>query len=212
MHVKKFTFNPFQENTYILYDESKECIIIDPGCYSIAEQDLLVAFIKSNNLIPVKLVNTHCHIDHICGNKFVSDTWNLGLEASMEDAYNLDLSVQAGIKYGVPIAPSPPIMHELKEGESIRFGESELKILFTPGHSKGSLSFYAAADQLLIAGDALFQMSIGRTDLPGGDYNTLIHSIRTKLFTLPINTLVYSGHGDETTIEFEIKNNPFLNA
>jgi hydroxyacylglutathione hydrolase len=212
MQVQKFTFNPFQENTYILYDESKECIIIDPGCYSGAEQDQLFSFIESHKLKPVKLVNTHCHIDHICGNKFVADTWNLELEASLDDAYNLDLSVQAGIKYGVPIVPSPPIAVDLKEGATIRFGNSELQILSTPGHSKGSLSFYAAADQFVIAGDALFQMSIGRTDLPGGDYDTLIQAIRTKLFTLSGETLVYSGHGDETTIEFEIKNNPFLNA
>jgi glyoxylase-like metal-dependent hydrolase (beta-lactamase superfamily II) len=212
MQVQKFTFNPFQENTYILYDESKECIIIDPGSYSGAEQDQLFSFIESHNLKPVKLVNTHCHIDHICGNKFVADTWNLELEASLDDAYNLDLSVQAGIKYGVPIVPSPEITVDLKEGATIRFGNSELQILSTPGHSKGSLSFYAAADQFVIAGDALFQMSIGRTDLPGGDYDTLIQAIRTKLFTLPGETLVYSGHGDETTIEFEIKNNPFLNA
>jgi glyoxylase-like metal-dependent hydrolase (beta-lactamase superfamily II) len=212
MQVQKFTFNPFQENTYILYDESKECIIIDPGSYSGAEQDQLFSFIESHNLKPVKLVNTHCHIDHICGNKFVADTWNLELEASLDDAYNLDLSVQAGIKYGVPIVPSPEITVDLKEGATIRFGNSELQILSTPGHSKGSLSFYAAADQFVIAGDALFQMSIGRTDLPGGDYDTLIQAIRTKLFTLSGETLVYSGHGDETTIEFEIKNNPFLNA
>lgn len=212
MQVQKFTFNPFQENTYILYDASKECIIIDPGCYSGAEQDQLFAFIESNKLKPVKLVNTHCHIDHICGNKFVADTWNLELEASLDDAYNLDLSVQAGIKYGVPIEPSPQIAVALKEGESIHFGQSELKILHTPGHSKGSLSFYAPANNFVIAGDALFQMSIGRTDLPGGDYDTLINAIRTKLFTLPPQTTVYSGHGDETTIAFEIKNNPFLNA
>lgn len=212
MHVKKFTFNPFQENTYILYDESKECIIIDPGCYSGAEQDELFSFIESNKLNPVKLVNTHCHLDHICGNKFVADTWNLALEASLDDAYNLDLSVQAGIKYGVPIVPSPEIAVDLKEGATIRFGTSELQILSTPGHSKGSLSFYTKESQFVIAGDALFQMSIGRTDLPGGDYDTLIQAIRTKLFTLPGETLVYSGHGDETTIEFEIKNNPFLNA
>jgi hydroxyacylglutathione hydrolase len=142
----------------------------------------------------------------------VADTWNLALEASLDDAYNLDLSVQTGIKYGVPIVPSPEIAVDLKEGATIRFGTSELQILSTPGHSKGSLSFYAKASQLVIAGDALFQMSIGRTDLPGGDYDTLIQAIRTKLFTLPGETLVYSGHGDETTIEFEIKNNPFLNA
>lgn len=210
MNIQKFTFNPFQENTYILYDETKECIIVDPGCYTEEEEKELVRFIEINELKPVKLINTHCHIDHICGNMFIHRKYQLPLEASLEDAYNLDLSVQAGKMYGVPIVPSPEIAIPIKEGDQIHFGHSSLSILETPGHSKGSLSFYTKADAFILSGDALFRMSIGRTDLPGGHHETLLNSIRTKLFTLPKETTVYSGHGDETTIGYEIKNNPFF--
>jgi glyoxylase-like metal-dependent hydrolase (beta-lactamase superfamily II) len=210
MRIKKFTFNPIQENMYIIYDETKECIIIDPGCYFHHEREELVDFISENNLKPIKLINTHCHLDHICGNKYVAETWGLKLEASFLDEYNLERSIQAGKLYNMPIEPSPPIEVDLKEGDEIRFGNSLLTILFTPGHSAGSLSFYSEEHQILIAGDVLFRMSIGRTDLPGGDFDTLISTIKTKLFILPEETIVYSGHGDETTIGDEMKNNPFL--
>jgi glyoxylase-like metal-dependent hydrolase (beta-lactamase superfamily II) len=195
---------------YIIYDETKECIIIDPGCYFHHEREELVDFISENNLKPIKLINTHCHLDHICGNKYVAETWGLKLEASFLDEYNLERSIQAGKLYNMPIEPSPPIEVDLKEGDEIRFGNSLLTILFTPGHSAGSLSFYSEEHQILIAGDVLFRMSIGRTDLPGGDFDTLISTIKTKLFILPEETIVYSGHGDETTIGDEMKNNPFL--
>jgi glyoxylase-like metal-dependent hydrolase (beta-lactamase superfamily II) len=210
MRIKRFTFNPIQENMYIIYDETKECIIIDPGCYFHHEREELVDFISENNLKPIKLINTHCHLDHICGNKYVAETWGLKLEASFLDEYNLERSIQAGKLYNMPIEPSPPIEVDLKEGDEIRFGNSLLTILFTPGHSAGSLSFYSEEHQILIAGDVLFRMSIGRTDLPGGDFDTLISTIKTKLFILPEETIVYSGHGDETTIGDEMKNNPFL--
>ncbi len=210
MQIKKFTFNPIQENMYIIYDEAKECIIIDPGCYFHHEREELVDFISENNLKPIKLINTHCHLDHICGNKYVAETWGLKLEASILDEYNLERSIQAGKLYNMPIEPSPPIEVDLKEGDEIRFGNSLLTILFTPGHSAGSLSFYSEEHKILIAGDVLFKMSIGRTDLPGGDFDTLISTIKTKLFILPEETIVYSGHGDETTIGDEMKNNPFL--
>jgi glyoxylase-like metal-dependent hydrolase (beta-lactamase superfamily II) len=195
---------------YIIYDETKECIIIDPGCYFHHEREELVDFISEDNLKPIKLINTHCHLDHICGNKYVAETWGLKLEASFLDEYNLERSIQAGKLYNMPIEPSPPIEVDLKEGDEIRFGNSLLTILFTPGHSAGSLSFYSEEHQILIAGDVLFRMSIGRTDLPGGDFDTLISTIKTKLFILPEETIVYSGHGDETTIGDEMKNNPFL--
>jgi glyoxylase-like metal-dependent hydrolase (beta-lactamase superfamily II) len=195
---------------YIIYDETKECIIIDPGCYFHHEREELVDFVSENNLKPIKLINTHCHLDHICGNKYVAETWGLKLEASFLDEYNLERSIQAGKLYNMPIEPSPPIEVDLKEGDEIRFGNSLLTILFTPGHSAGSLSFYSEEHQILIAGDVLFRMSIGRTDLPGGDFDTLISTIKTKLFILPEETIVYSGHGDETTIGDEMKNNPFL--
>ena len=210
MQIKKLTFNPIQENMYVIYDDSKECIIIDPGCYFHQEKEELRSFIEENELKPVKLINTHCHLDHICGNKYVAETWKLKLEANKLDEYNLQRSIEAGILYNMPIEPSPPIEVDLKEGEEIRFGNSRLVILFTPGHSSGSISFYSEAHKFLIAGDVLFRMSIGRTDLPGGDFDTLIETIKSKLMILPKDVMVYSGHGEETTIGYEMKNNPFL--
>ena len=210
MQIKKLTFNPIQENMYVIYDDTKECIIIDPGCYFHQEKEELRSFIEENELKPVKLINTHCHLDHICGNKYVAETWKLKLEANKLDEYNLQRSIEAGILYNMPIEPSPPIEVDLKEGEEIRFGNSSLAILFTPGHSSGSISFYSEAHKFLIAGDVLFRMSIGRTDLPGGDFDTLIDTIKSKLMILPKDVMVYSGHGEESTIGYEMKNNPFL--
>lgn len=210
MRIEKKTYNPIQENMYILFDDTKECVIIDPGCYFQNEKEDLENFILKNNLTPVRLINTHCHLDHMCGNKFVAERWNLKLEASLLDAYNLERSIEAGRMYNMPIEPSPDIVIDLKEGDLIKFGNTKLNVLFTPGHSAGSISFYNSEEKVLISGDVLFHQSIGRTDLPGGNYDTLIETIRTKVFTLPSETKVFSGHGDETTIGFEIRNNPFF--
>lgn len=210
LRIQKFTFNPIQENMYVLYDETKECVIIDPGCYFDNEEKKLQNFIEENKLVPKYLLNTHCHLDHICGNAFVSKTWHLSLSANPLDAYNLDLSIKAGISYNMPITPSPPISLELQEGDTVQFGNINLDVLFTPGHCSGHIAFYNEAHKVLISGDCLFRESIGRTDLPGGDWDTLIGSIQTKLFTLPEDTTVYSGHGQETTIGYEMRNNPFF--
>jgi glyoxylase-like metal-dependent hydrolase (beta-lactamase superfamily II) len=211
IHVASFTFNPFQENTYILYDETKECIIIDPGCYSENERKQLKAFIQKENLKPIRLINTHCHLDHICGNAFVAKEYQLSLEAHEGEKVVLDASVAHGKTYGFVFEPSPAITRYLKAGEQIKFGNSSLDILFTPGHSPASITFYSKADDFVIAGDVLFFMGIGRTDLPGGAHETLLNSIREQLFTLPDETLVYNGHGQKTKIGFEKANNPFLN-
>ena len=211
IHVASFTFNPFQENTYVLYDETKECIIIDPGCYTENERKQLKAFIKNEGLKPVRLINTHCHLDHICGNAFIAKEYNLELEAHEGEKVVLDSSVAHGQMYGFVFEPSPAIGSYLKEGEKVRFGNSSLDILYTPGHSPASITFYSKEDGFVIAGDVLFFMGIGRTDLPGGDHQTLLKSIREQLFTLPEETLVYNGHGQKTKIGFEKVNNPFLN-
>ena len=210
IHVASFTFNPFQENTYILYDETKECIIIDPGCYTVNEQKQLAAFIDKEALQPVKLINTHCHLDHICGNAFVANKYGLSLEAHEGEKVVLDASVSHGKMYGFEFEPSPAISKYLKEGETVSFGNSNLDILLTPGHSPASISFYSKADDFVIAGDVLFFMGIGRTDLPGGNHATLLQSIREQLFVLPEETVVYNGHGQATKIGFEKANNPFL--
>jgi glyoxylase-like metal-dependent hydrolase (beta-lactamase superfamily II) len=211
IHVASFTFNPFQENTYVLYDETKECLIIDPGCYTENERKQLKAFIQKEGLTPVRLLNTHCHLDHICGNAFIAKEYNLVLEAHQGEKLVLDASVAHGQMYGFVFEPSPAIAKYLKEGEQIRFGKSSLAILYTPGHSPASITFYSKEDGFVIAGDVLFFMGIGRTDLPGGDHETLLCSIREQLFTLPEETLVYNGHGQKTKIGFEKANNPFLN-
>ena len=210
--VKKFSVNPFGVNSFILYDETKACIIIDPGFSNELEQHMLLDFINSEKLEVQKLVNTHCHIDHILGNRFVSETFGIKLQAHKEDQYNIDTADQTARMYGLPQPNSPNIEVFLEDGDFLEFGQSKLKILHAPGHCKGHICLYAEADHFAICGDVLFQGSIGRTDLPGGDFDTLINSIRTKLFVLPDDTKIYSGHGEETSIGLEKKFNPFLQA
>ena len=208
--IKLFSFNPFSENTYILSDESGECVIIDPGCYSSEEEQELKSYIENNQLRPVKLLNTHCHVDHVFGNLFVAETWKLGLEMHREDLPLLASFPKVCQMYGFPGGPQPEPAVFLEEGDQVKFGNSVLEILFTPGHAPGHIVFYHAGQQFLIGGDVLFQGSIGRTDLPGGNFETLEKSIREKLYTLPDAVTVYPGHGPSTTIGWEKKSNPFV--
>jgi len=211
--VAKFTFNPFQENTYIVYDETKECIIFDPGMYTEAEKKHFTDFIDSTGLRPVRLINTHCHLDHVFGNKFVADTYQLGLEIHEGEVPVLESFTQVCAMYGVPnVEAFPAPSRFIKEGNTITFGNTSLEVLFTPGHSPASISFFCKEDQFLIAGDVLFRESIGRTDLPGGDMKTLLDSIREQCFPLGDDVRVHSGHGEDTTIGYEKQNNPFLNG
>jgi hydroxyacylglutathione hydrolase len=211
MKVKSFTFNQFQENTLVVYDNTKECLIIDPGCYSENERTELRTFIMSEGLKPVKLINTHCHIDHVLGNKFVSELWDLELYIHKEDLPVLenvkDISGFFGFE-NYERSPSPK--HFLAQGDTLNFGDSSFDILFTPGHAPGHICLLSKKDGFIIAGDVLFNGSIGRTDLPGGDYDTLIESIKTKLLPLDENTIVYCGHGPSTSIGKEKMSNPFL--
>ena len=210
MEIKKFTFNPFQENTYILYDESKEAIIVDPGCFNSSEEKQLSNFISENNLTPIKLVNTHAHIDHVLGNKFVADRYQVGLELYASDYPMLKMAKTSADLYGVPYNESPEPNAFLKEGELLEFGNTALEIIFIPGHAPDHLVFLHSSQKVLIAGDTLFKGSIGRTDLPGGNHEQLIDNIKEKLFTMDGEVVVYSGHGDETTIGEEKVNNPFF--
>lgn len=208
----QFNWNPFRENGYILYDETGECLIIDPGCYEQKEQDTLVHFIREQKLTPVALINTHCHIDHVLGNQFVFQQYGLRPQFN-----RLELSILHAIPtyaagMGIRYELSPEPVHFINEGDHISFGKSFLTALFTPGHSPGSLSLYSEADELLISGDALFYESIGRTDLPGGDHELLVSKIRSVLFTLPPQTRVRPGHGKDTTIGHETAFNPYLQA
>ncbi len=211
INVKYFTFSPFAENTYILYDETKDCLIIDPGCYEDNEKKELSDFINKTDLNPVRLINTHSHIDHVFGNKYVADTYGLVPEMHYDEFDGLKAVPNYGMTMGLLVEPSPD-PETLPEGGKLKFGNSSLEILYTPGHSIGSLSFYSEADEFVIAGDTLFKGSIGRTDLPGGHMGTLMNSIRNKLLTLGNDVVVYPGHGDPTKIGDEIVSNPFLNG
>ena len=208
--VKTFTFNPVQENTYVLYHEKKECCIIDPGCYFSEERDRLKTDIEKTGLKPVLLLNTHCHLDHIFGNKFVHETWGLDLHIHEKEKIVLANGPASGLRFQLPFENYEGPLIYIKEGENIKLGDDELEVLFTPGHSPGSVSFYNEAGGFVIGGDVLFNRSIGRADLPGGDYDVLVNSIQTKFFTLPDETKVYSGHGPVTTVGFEKMNNPFV--
>ncbi len=208
--VHFFENNPFNENTYLLYDESGECAIIDPGMETASEQNAVVNFIKANNLKPVLLLNTHCHIDHILGNKFIFDQYGLKPQFNAGELPLLEAAVAYAPQFGIRYEMSPVPDEFLPETGSISFGSTALTLIFAPGHSPAHLCFYDKKDNLLIGGDVLFRGSIGRTDLPGGDFKQLIKNIEEKLLTLPDNCTVYPGHGPKTTIGFEKQTNPFL--
>jgi hydroxyacylglutathione hydrolase len=208
--VHSLTFNPFEENTYIIAAENGDCIIIDPGCFDQEEQSELSRIIQHHHWNPARLINTHCHIDHILGNAFVSKTFGIGLEIHRGELPVLNAGLTIAGMYGIPYDPSPEPVSFIEPGSVIDFGGVHLKVFFTPGHSPASICFYNAADGWVIGGDVLFYESIGRTDLPGGDHTTLLNSIMTQLFTLPDDTIVYPGHGPQTTIGYEKMFNPFL--
>jgi glyoxylase-like metal-dependent hydrolase (beta-lactamase superfamily II) len=209
--IKYFNNNPFQENTYILYDESGDCAIIDPGMYTAGEQNAVINFIKQNQLKPVLLLNTHCHIDHVLGNKLVFDLYGLKPQFHIAESELLEAVVAyaPAMDINYEVSPVPDVY--LPETGSITFGNCTLNLLFTPGHSPGHLCFYNQAEGFVIGGDVLFRGSIGRTDLQGGSFERLIESIETQLFTLPDDCKVYPGHGPDTTIGYEKATNPFFN-
>ena len=210
MQIKKFTFNPVQENTFIIYDETGECVIIDAGCYFEYEREELDAFISKKRLKPVRLINTHCHFDHIMGVTHCRTRYNLQFEIHPDEAPLVEQAVSHGDLFAIPVDSIEPADLFFQENDQITFGNSSLQVIAAPGHSPGGVVFYNPVQKILFAGDVLFYGSIGRTDLPGGNFNRLIGNIQTKLLTLPEETVVYCGHGPETTIGFEKKNNPFL--
>ena len=211
LQIKNFVFSPIQENTYVLHNELKECMIIDPGCYFDDEKNMLQDFITDNGLKPTMLLNTHCHLDHVFGNKFISETYGLTLHLHEKEKQLLSFAPASGLMYNMPFDNYNGEFILLKEGDKILLGTDELEVLETPGHSPGSICFYCRKQNFVIGGDVLFQRSVGRTDLPGGSHQTLLNNIRQKLFVLPDETTVYSGHGDPTSIGEEKLYNPFLN-
>ena len=210
LQIQSFTFSPIQENTYVLYNEFKHAIIIDPGCYFDDEKELLKSYITDKGLKPLALLNTHCHLDHVFGNKFAAETFDLTLQLHEKEKTVLAYAPTSGLMYNMPFDNYSGKFIFLKEGDKVTLDEDELHVIEAPGHSPGSICFYCGRQNFLIGGDVLFQRSIGRTDLPLGDHQTLLNSIRKKLFILPNETIVYSGHGPETEIGIEKKENPFL--
>lgn len=208
--VQVFTFNPVQENTYVVYNEKGDCGIIDPGCLFASEETALKDFVEAAKLKPSLLLNTHCHLDHIFGNRFVHQTYGLDLHLHSLEKAVLQYGPATAQAWGLSFVNYDGEMILIDEGQTLRIGDDSLQILFTPGHSPGSLSFYSAANKFVLSGDVLFEKSVGRTDLPGGDFQTLEESIKTKLYTLPADTVVYPGHGNSTTIGDEMKGNPYV--
>ncbi|PLX04381.1 MAG: MBL fold hydrolase [Marinilabiliales bacterium] len=208
--VKRFHFNPYQVNTYILHDESGECIIIDPGMDSNDEKQEFDNYIESNNLKPVKLYNTHAHIDHIISNGYVCEKYGIPLSAHPDSTTFYDNAMVYASTFGFKMEDVKPIDDFLDDNQVVEFGKSKLKVFETPGHADGSVCFYSEEDKFVITGDVLFRESIGRTDLKTGDYDLLQKSIWEKLFTLPDNTTAYPGHGPSTNIGFEKIHNPFV--
>ena len=212
MTIKQFVFNAFSENTYVVYDDTKECIIVDPGCYEPNEKAELKKFIEDNNLTVTSLINTHCHIDHVLGNNFVKGEFGVGLTIHKLDIETLKANEVVAPIYGFQAYESCEADSLVEEGDQVKFGNSTFDVLFVPGHATGHIALVNESEKICIGGDVLFQQSIGRTDLPGGNFDTLMESIKNKLFKLADDVTVYCGHGPSTNIGFEKQHNPFCGA
>jgi len=207
--IKTFVFNPFMENTFVVYDETGEALVIDPGCYEDYEKEELKKFIEENSLRVIKLINTHCHVDHCLGNNYVKNTFNVPLVLQETEEQVLKSVAAYAPAYGFDKYEEAEVDEYIDHGDIIKFGDSGLLVLSVPGHSPGHIALVNQEQNICISGDVLFRESIGRTDLPGGNFDTLIESIHSQLFNLPDETIVYSGHGPTTTIGEEKLVNPF---
>ena len=210
LNVHSFTFNPFSENTYLIVNDNKQCWIVDPGMYHPKETQQLIDYITKHGLQPQSIVNTHAHLDHIFGVQPIIDKYNIpfGVHELELPVLNMGTATAAMFGFDFPNIPKPDFF--IKDGTPLQLGTDAVQVFHTPGHSTGSISFYYPQGSWVVSGDILFAGSIGRTDLPGGNFDTLVAGIRKHLFTLPDDTTVYSGHGDTTTIGSEKKYNPFL--
>lgn len=208
IHIEKFTFNPFQENTYVVSNEAKACFIVDPGMYASAEENALKDYINQSGLEPEALINTHCHIDHVFGNSFVRNEYGLSPFIHENEVPVLEAVPQVAHLYNLNYTESPKPKHY--NGNSMNLLGVNWHIIYAPGHSPGHVMLYQEDEDVLLAGDVIFKMSIGRTDLPGGNHEDLIKNIKQKVFTLPEKTRILPGHMGETTVGFEKENNPFF--
>ncbi len=210
LKIKSFTFNPYQENTYLIFDDSNEAVVVDPGNYEAYENELISNFIDENKLQLKKIILTHCHIDHCLGNKYLNEKYGAELLIPFDESDLYKNVENIATLFGFANYSHLDENKYLKEKDKIEFGNIKLDVLFLPGHSPGHLAFYYKNDDVCFSGDVLFFNSIGRTDLPGGDHDTLINSIKNKLFLLNPNTIIYPGHGQKTILKNEMKDNPFL--
>jgi len=210
LSIETHVFNAFQVNTYLIMNENGDCLVIDPAFYSPEEVKTFDHYIASKDLQIIGQVNTHCHVDHVLGVRHMQTTYNCPLRAHPEEGALLNNAPLMGDIYGLQLEPFSGIDKPIQDDETISIGGDTLRSIHVPGHSPGSLSFYSPDAGFVLTGDALFQGSIGRTDLPGGDFDTLISSIRNRLLILPRETTVYPGHGGPSTIGEEALNNPFL--
>lgn len=208
--IETLTFNPYQENTYLIIDESKNCIIVDPGMHTYNEQQYFEDFITRKQLTPLLLLNTHCHIDHVLGNHFVYEKWGLIPNFHEKEVPILVAVDNYAPQMGIMYDTSPIPEKFLKDQETITFGSTTIETILAPGHSPGHLCYYIKEQDILIGGDVLFRNSIGRTDLPGGDHQTLLDNIKSRIYSLPDQTIVFPGHGPETSIGYEKQTNPFV--
>ena len=212
LKLDSFVFNPFGENTYIIHDEeTKECVVIDPGCATSSEEDQLFGFIDSHQLKPLMIINTHGHVDHVVGNNAVKQRYNIKVSAHLDTKPDFTQAKRQAVWLGMqPVGNIDLPDVDLQDGQEIKLGDGVLEVICTPGHAKGSVSLYAPVESWVFTGDALFCRSVGRTDLPGGNFDELRESIRTRLFSLPDDTTVFCGHGESTSIGEEKDFNPFV--
>ncbi|MEY3397784.1 MAG: hypothetical protein RL220_378 [Bacteroidota bacterium] len=210
LHIQTFTFNPFQENTYVIHTPDGECIIVDPGMSNTAEENSLATYISEHNLRPVRLLLTHAHIDHILGNEFVHRKYHLLPEMHEAEISVLERAPQSAQLFGISYSDSPKPDNLLKEGDTFSIGGYQFGVLFVPGHAPGHLAFYCAELSVVISGDVLFEGSVGRVDLPGCNAADLLNSIQKKMYALPEDTQVLPGHGAPTTIGAEKRSNYFV--
>ncbi|MBE0679378.1 MAG: MBL fold metallo-hydrolase [Bacteroidales bacterium] len=210
MKIYKEVFSPIEVNTYILEGDEGGCIVIDCGCYGPAEERRLEKYFKARALTPVLLLNTHCHLDHIFGNAFMLERFGLRSWFHEGDSHNHASATKHAQMFGLDMEEPPMPAGYLSDGEVLTAAGVSLEVIAVPGHSPGGIAFYSEKDGVIFTGDALFAGSIGRSDLPGGDHEQLMTNIRKRLFILPPDTIVYPGHGPETTIREEMKSNPFF--
>ncbi|CVI68406.1 putative metallo-hydrolase [Alistipes sp. CHKCI003] len=210
MKTACLTFNPIQENTYVVWDDTLECVVVDAGNSTERENAALRNFIEQHGLKPVAAVNTHGHFDHVLGVEWLRRTYGIPFALSSKDRFLLDGAETGSTVYGVKVGAMPSVDLDLDEEPEIRFGRTSLQVIPTPGHTPGHVSLYEPESKTLFTGDTLFRESIGRTDLPGGDYSWIMRSILDRIVPLGEEVRICPGHGPESTIGHELLYNPFI--